>query len=198
MFTGLIEEIGECLWLRQTSESTQLTLSAKHIARKVHRGDSVSVNGCCLTVTSHRGDQVTFDLLEETQAVTTLRSLRPAHRVNLERALRMENRFGGHFVQGHIDCTTMLLHRVDQGSESMLEFSLPPKYATLIAHKGSIAINGVSLTVAELKEHSFAVWIIPTTGKKTNLSKLEIGEEVNLEFDILAKYAERILQGVRE
>ncbi len=198
MFTGLIEEVGECLWLRQTSECVQLTISAKHIEKRVHRGDSIAVNGCCLTVTSHRNEQIVFDLLEETQALTNLRNLRPGHQVNLERAMKMEGRFGGHFVQGHIDCSTVLLGRHDHGSEILFEFSLPPKFACYIVYKGSIAINGVSLTVAELKEHSFSVWVIPHTAKKTNLGKLAAGDEVNLEFDLLAKYAERILRGTRE
>lgn len=193
MFTGLVEEVGECLWLRQTSKSVQLTVTAKRVSRDIHTGDSVAVNGCCLTVTSHRKDHITFDILDETMRVTNLDKLRPESLVNLERALPADGRLGGHFVQGHVDCTSGLLTLKERGSDLKLEFSLPSRFAQYVAYKGSIAINGTSLTVAEVSESSFSVWIIPHTRRHTNLGKLKAGDTVNLEFDILAKYAERIL-----
>ncbi len=193
MFTGLVEEIGECLWLRQTSKATQLTLSAKRVSRDIHSGDSVAINGCCLTVTTHRKDHLTFDVLDETLRVTNLDKLRPGSQVNLERALAADGRLGGHFVQGHVDCTSGLLTVGERGTDLKLEFALPSRFARYVAYKGSVAVNGTSLTVAEISESSFAVWIIPHTRKHTNLGVLQAGDTVNLEFDILAKYAERLL-----
>ena len=198
MFTGLVEEVGDCLWLRQTASSIQLTIVAKKILPGLHTGDSVALNGCCLTVASHRKDQVVFDLLEETLARTTLGKLRPGSPVNLERALPADGRLGGHFVQGHVDCTAQVLAIGERGDDLKIEVSLPHEMSHYVVWKGSIALNGVSLTVAELSHQSLAVWIIPHTRKKTNLGRLIAGDTVNLEFDILAKYAERILDAGRK
>ena len=193
MFTGLVEEVGECLWLRKTTDGIQLTLIAKKIIAGLRTGDSVAINGCCLTVASHRKEQVVFDLLEETLARTNLGKLRAGSPANLERALPADGRLGGHFVQGHVDCTAKVLAIGEQGDDLKLEISLPHEFSHYVVWKGSISINGVSLTVAELTNDSLAVWIIPHTRRKTNLGKLVAGDTVNLEFDILAKYAERIL-----
>lgn len=197
MFTGLVEEVGKCLWLRQTSTSTQLTISASLVPRDIHTGDSVAINGCCLTVTAHRKDQLSFDLLEETLDRTNLKYLRPESAVNLERALAADGRLGGHFVQGHVDTTSELLSATERGPDLRLEFALPAEFARYVAYKGSVAVNGVSLTVAEASDDWFAIWIIPHTRAATNLGLLKAGDRVNLEFDILAKYAERILSGKR-
>ncbi len=193
MFTGLVEELGECQWLRRTTKSTQLTLSAPHIEKRIRTGDSVAVNGCCLTVTSHNKGQLSFDLLEETLKCTNLKSVRPGDAVNLERALAADGRLGGHFVQGHVDTTTTLRAATPKGGDLRLDFDMPAAYARYIAYKGSVAISGVSLTVAEVGKDTFTIWIIPHTRKATNLGKLAPGDEVNLECDILAKYTERIL-----
>lgn len=193
MFTGLVEELGECLWLRRTAESTQLTVLAPHIEKRLRTGDSVAVNGCCLTVTGHTKGQISFDLLEETLQKTNLKSVRPGDGVNLERALAADGRLGGHFVQGHVDTTTKLRAATPKGGDLRLDFEMPAEFARYIAYKGSVSINGVSLTVAELGTDTFTIWIIPHTRKVTNLGKLEAGDEINLECDILAKYAERIL-----
>jgi riboflavin synthase len=195
MFTGLVEEIGECLWLRQTTTATQLTLTADEVAKGLHKGDSIAINGCCLTVTSFRKNQLVFDLLEETLQRTNLGKLRPGSKINLERAMAANGRLGGHFVQGHVDCTSSVLSIEERGPDLKLEFELPGDFAHYVAWKGSIAINGVSLTVAEITDRSFAVWIIPHTRLRTTLGALVVGDKVNLEFDILAKYAERILTG---
>lgn len=195
MFTGLVEEMGECLWLRQTASSTQLTLAAQEVAKGVRKGDSIAINGCCLTVTSLRKGHLSFDLLEETLQRTNLGRLRPGMNVNLERAMAANGRLGGHFVQGHVDCTSTVLSLEERRGDLKLEFELPSDFSHYVAWKGSIAINGVSLTVAEITDRSFAVWIIPHTRQKTTLGALEQGDKVNLEFDILAKYAERILTG---
>lgn len=193
MFTGLVEEVGECLWLRSTMKAIQLTLISQKTARRVRTGDSIAVNGCCLTVSSHRGEQLVFDVLHETLERTNLGALRQGSPVNLERALAADGRLGGHFVQGHIDCTAKVLAVGERAADLKLEFELPPDFARYVAWKGSIAINGISLTVAELAEESFAVWVIPHTRAETNLNALAVGDRVNLEFDLLAKYTERLL-----
>ena len=196
MFTGLIEEVGLFLWIRATDRSTQLQVSAPQTASAVHRGDSIAVNGCCLTVAAHREEHLVFDLLEETLDRTNLRHLRRGNPVNLERALAADARLGGHFVQGHIDCTARVLGFEAQGEDHRLQVELPSDFSHYVAYKGSIAINGVSLTVAELLTDSFAAWIIPHTKRHTNLDSLQAGDYVNLEFDILAKYVERMLPRV--
>jgi riboflavin synthase len=193
MFTGLIEEIGQLLWIRATERGTQLQLSAPGIAEELRRGDSVGVNGCCLTVASQRKEHLTFDLLDETLQRTNLRRLRPGSPVNLERALLAQERLGGHFVQGHVDCAVRTLVFEPLGENHRLAVELPDDFSQYVALKGSIAINGISFTVAELQKASFAVHVIPYTRRHTNLDSLETGDFVNLEFDILAKYVERIL-----
>lgn len=193
MFTGLVEEVGECLWLRSTPKAIQLTLVSRKISRRVHTGDSIAVNGCCLTVSSHRGENLVFDVLQETLDRTNLGALRQGSPVNLERALAADARLGGHFVQGHIDGAARVLSVTERERDLKLEFELPAEFARYVAWKGSIAVNGVSLTVAELAEESFAVWVIPHTRDETNLNALKEGDRVNLEFDLLAKYTERLL-----
>ena len=194
MFTGIIEEVGHVMWLRRSSQSgLQIQITAPSIARGLHRGDSVAVNGCCLTVSAHRAELVTFDLLQETLDRTNLHRLRPGMAVNLERALPADGRVGGHFVQGHVDGTSAVISMVKKGDDYRLEMALPAEFAQLIVFKGSIAINGISLTVAEINAESLTVWIIPHTRKHTNLHDIQPGDLVNLEFDVLAKYVERIL-----
>ena len=193
MFTGLVEEVGQVLWIRATERGTQLQVAAPGIARELRKGESVSVNGCCLTATSVRKETVTFDLLEETLARTNLRALRRESPVNLERALAADGRLGGHFVQGHIDCAVRVLSFDEIGDDHRLEVELPNDFANYAASKGSVALNGVSLTIAELLPASFVVWVIPHTRRETNFETLQAGDLVNVEFDILAKYVERML-----
>jgi riboflavin synthase len=153
----------------------------------------VAVNGCCLTLKARRGDQLTFDLLEETLDRTNLRAMRRDSAVNLERALAVNARLGGHFVQGHIDCAARVLAFEPSGADYRLEVELPPDFAHYVAYKGSVALNGISLTVAEVLPDSFAVWIIPHTKRHTNFDSLQPGEQLNVEFDLLAKYVERMV-----
>jgi riboflavin synthase len=193
MFTGLIEEIGSVLWIRATERGTELEIAAPGIAKYIRTGDSVAVNGCCLTITAHRAEQVTFDLLEETLDRTNLKSLRRESSVNLERAIPADGRLGGHFVQGHIDCATRVIAFDQAGGDYRLEIELPPQFSHYVAFKGSIAVNGISLTVAEILPESFAVWVVPHTKRNTNLQSTVPGDLVNIEFDILAKYIERML-----
>jgi riboflavin synthase len=193
MFTGLIEEVGHVLWIRATEEGTQLQIAAPHTAGDIHTGESVAVNGCCLTVSAHRGEQLTFDLLEETLDRTNLKTLRRDSRVNLEWPLTADGRLGGHFVQGHIDCAARILSLNETGGHHRLEVELPAEFSHYLAHKGSVALNGISLTVAEVLPESFATWIIPHTKRHTNLDTAQSGDWINIEFDVLAKYLERLL-----
>lgn len=192
MFTGLIEEVGSVLSLEAGGRDRQIRIAAPRLAESIRLGDSVAVNGCCLTVAHHRGDQLTFDLLEETLDRTNLKSLRRDSRVNLERALAADGRLGGHFVQGHVDCTARILASGTNQTDQRLDLELPAAFAHYIVSKGSIAVNGVSLTVAEMLPGSFTVCIIPHTKAQTNLGGARAGELVNLEFDLIAKYVERI------
>jgi len=194
MFTGLVREVGEVIWLRRTDQAIQLRIAAPRTGARARTGESVAVNGCCLTVSAQREKQLMFDLLEESLDRTNLGQLKPGDRVNLERALRLDGRLGGHFVQGHVDCTAEVVKVTEKRPDLRLDIALPPEFARYVAFKGSIAINGVSLTVAELGETSFAVWIIPHTLQNTNLRKLHEGDTVNLEFDVLAKYVDRLFR----
>jgi riboflavin synthase len=193
MFTGLVEETGELLSLERSATGVRLTVRAPLVSSDTRIGDSVAVNGCCLTVVSRADNTLSFDLLEESLARTNLRDLSPGARVNLERALAANARLGGHFVQGHIDCTSVVGAFEAQGPDRRLEIALPPEFAHLVAFKGSIAIDGISLTIAEVREDSFVVWIIPHTFEVTNLRTRRTGDRVNLEFDLLAKYLDRML-----
>jgi riboflavin synthase len=196
MFTGLIEELGSVISVGAQKNSTELKIAAPHLAKKMRRGDSVAVNGCCLTLSSHHSNALAFDLLAETIARTNLKSLQCGDSVNLERALAANERFGGHFVQGHVDCVSPVVAFQKSGTDFRLELELPAEFTHYVACKGSIAVNGISLTVAEILPKSFVVWIVPYTKKHTNLDRAEAGDLMNLEFDILAKYVERMLPGL--
>jgi len=193
MFTGLIEEVGSVIAVRASDRGTQLQIAAPRIAKKISTGDSVAVNGCCLTLSSQRGDQLTFDLLEETIGRTNLKVLPPDTPINLERALSADGRFGGHLIQGHIDCTSPILAFEERAGDHRLEVQLPAEFAHYAVSKGSIAVDGISLTVADVLPKSFVVWIIPHTKRHTNLDRAKAGDLLNLEFDILAKYVEKML-----
>ncbi len=193
MFTGLVETTGEVIALTHADGGAQLTLRAPAIAAEVQLGDSVAVNGCCLTAVAPDAETLRFDLLNETLERTSLRGIQPGAVVNLERALAAHARLGGHFVQGHVDCASEIVALESRGADHRLEIALPREFAQYVAFKGSIAIDGISLTVAEVLECSFAVWLIPHTVAVTNLHTRRAGDRVNLEFDLLAKYVERIL-----
>jgi riboflavin synthase len=194
MFTGLIQEVGTIVALRTAAQATELELVAPGLAQQVRIGDSVAVNGCCLTVARRDGDKLSFDILKESLDRTNLGALHPQSRANLELALAANERLGGHFVQGHVDCAVPILAAEEKNADLRLEIELLPEFAQYIAFKGSIALNGISLTVAEVLPKSFAVWIIPHTRSQTNLADAKPGDLVNLEFDLLAKYVERMLQ----
>jgi riboflavin synthase len=190
MFTGLVEAMGSVRSLDKRGDGARLTLETP-LAEQLQLGESLAVNGCCLTVTDSVNGTVAFDLLGETLDRTNLGALAHGARVNLERALRADGRFGGHFVQGHIDTTAEVISAQGTGTDLNLIISLPSSGARYLIEKGSIAVNGISLTVATLGADCFGLWIIPHTLQETNLGDLKSGSPVNLEYDMLAKYAEK-------
>jgi len=192
MFTGLIESVGTVRSFERRGDAARLTLETP-MAGMLSLGESLAVNGCCLTVTDRDDREAHFDLLVETLNRTNLGALIPAARVNLERALRADGRFGGHFVQGHIDTTAEVIKVDANGEDLNLVIMIPSGGARYFIEKGSVAVNGVSLTVALLGEDHFGLWIIPHTLRETNLGDLKAGDRVNLEYDMLAKYAARQL-----
>lgn len=193
MFTGLVVETGTLLTLTPRGESARLTLRAPTVAQGARLGDSIAVNGCCLTATDIEGDTVSFDLLAETLRKTSLGGVAAGGKVNLEPALGVGAKMGGHFVQGHVDTTATLIDYSASGTDHRLEIELPAEFAQYVVYKGSIAVDGISLTVAEVGAKSFTCWIIPHTDAHTNLHTRKAGDRVNLEFDLLAKYVERML-----
>ena len=193
MFTGLIEEVGTVIAVNTSKSGNQLKIAAPRVAKKIRRGDSLAVSGCCLTLNSRRGDELIFDLLEETIARTNLKTLQRNQLVNLERAVAASERFGGHFIQGHIDCVSPVIAYEKSGADFQLEIELPDAFAHYVARKGSIAVDGISLTVADVLPKSFVAWIIPYTKTHTNLDRVQAGDLMNLEFDITAKYVERMV-----
>lgn len=191
MFTGLVEATGRVLSLTEKGEQAELVLEIP-FADELSLGDSVAVNGCCLTV-AKLGKGVSFDLLGQTLRVTSLGELSEGKSVNLERALAVGARLGGHFVQGHVDDIGKLLDLSPDGQDYRLEVSLPTEIHALCLDKGSICIDGISLTIAELKDESAVFWITPHTFKETHLFAAKVGQTINLEADLLAKYVKKLI-----
>ena len=199
MFTGIIEETGTVASIKPAAKSIQLTVRARSIGRGLKLGASVAVNGCCLTATkiSARGRDklIQFDLLQETWQRTNLQFARPGSLVNLERPLRANGELGGHFVTGHVDGVGKVLRWEKSGADHVLEVAAPPDVMRYVVFKGSIAVDGISLTVAAVTKKSFRLWIIPHTFAVTTLRERKVGDAVNLESDLLGKYAEKFLAG---
>ena len=196
MFTGIVETTGTVQSIAFREGGARLMLNVGTMAKELALGESVAVNGCCLTVTEFDGDAGTaaFDLLSETLRVTSLGQLREGGVVNLERALRVGDRLSGHFVQGHVDVTAQVLAMESAGADHRFVVSLPHEWAHLVVRKGSVCIDGMSLTVAELGEDQMTFWITPHTFAVTNLRALKADGSVNVEFDMLAKYLERLVK----
>lgn len=192
MFTGLVESCGRVLALETRGEQARLELEIP-FAAELADGESVAVNGCCLTVSGRDGQRVGFDVLAQTLRVTSLGDLAPGDPVNLERALRAGDRLGGHFVQGHVDATGIIETLEPHGQDHRLEVRLPEAIAALCIDKGSLAIDGISLTLAELDGTLARLWIIPHTFARTNLHARRRGQRVNLEADLLAKHVAKLL-----
>jgi riboflavin synthase len=195
MFTGIVEELGT-LTARtdgQSGASSVIEIHAPTVAADAGHGDSIAVDGVCLTVTTHTPEGFTADIMAETLARSTLGRLRPGDPVNLERAMRADARFGGHIVQGHVDATTTVLSREPGERWEVVTFALPPQLRRYVVLKGSVALDGVSLTVSGRTDDSFSVSLIPTTLELTTLGARRPGDEVNVEVDVLAKYVESML-----
>lgn len=196
MFTGLIEAVASVARLDSTESGYRLRLDTP-LAPELQPGESVAVDGVCLTVTSRDAAGWEADIGPETARVTTLGALRPGHRVNLERSMRADSRFGGHLVQGHVDATGTVLGVRPDGESHWIEVAFPEELSPMFVSKGSVAVNGVSLTVAVLGEARFSVMIIPFTWQHTNLGGLRSGAQVNLECDMVGKYVARAAQWYR-
>ena len=193
MFTGIIEELGRVRSIERRGEGARLVIEARTVAAGTREGDSIAVNGVCLTAIDVRADSFAADGSRETLQRSTLGHLRPGSAVNLERAVTPTTRLGGHIVQGHVDARGRFLHATEHGGSWTVRISYPPNVARYLVFKGSVAVEGISLTVASLTDEYFEIAIIPKTWAVTNLSHLRPHDEVNLEADIIAKYVERIL-----
>jgi riboflavin synthase len=193
VFTGIVEELGEVTAVTELPGAARLAVRGKLVASDAEHGASIAVNGICLTVTGADGDVLTFDVMAETLDRSSLGVLRPGDPVNLERAVTPATRLGGHIVQGHVDGVGELLTRARDEHWELLTIGLPPQLSRYVVEKGSIAVDGVSLTVATVTTESFTVSLIPTTLHLTTLGNKEIGAPINLEVDIIAKYVEKLV-----
>jgi riboflavin synthase len=197
MFTGIVEETGLVEAVRPTRTAIELSVRPRLCARGLKAGDSLAVNGCCLTAVqiSRRGThtRVRFDLLQETWRRTNLQFVKPGSLVNLERALRADSRLGGHFVTGHIDGLGTIRRWERSGQDWLLDVAAPPEIMRYVVFKGSIALDGISLTVAAVRRGGFRIWIIPHTWEVTALRQRQVGDAVNLEADLVGKYVEQML-----
>ena len=194
MFTGLVELTGKVLSLEPRGESARLIVEAPKIAPELTLGESVAVNGCCLTVTDIADGTFAFDLLMQTLRVTSLGDLQTGSLVNLERAMRLGDRFGGHFVQGHVDDTLRILDFSPHGQDHRLEVEFPSKHHGLVIPKGSICLDCISLTAADVTASSVTCWIIPHTAQVTHLHTKKAGDRVNVEFDMLGKHVRELVR----
>jgi riboflavin synthase len=194
MFTGIVEELGTVESVEEQGDAIRLTVRARTVLEDAGLGDSIAVNGCCLTVVTHDGTLWTADVMQETLDKTSLHGVQPGDRVNLERAVTAEKRLGGHIVQGHVDGVGHVVRREPSEHWEVVEVSLPPDLARYLVDKGSITVDGVSLTVVEAGPTSFTVSLIPETLARTTLGSRQPGDRVNLEVDILAKHVEKLLE----
>src|SRR5690606_12557824 len=193
MFTGIIEELGEVVDWQPSPDAARITVRGPLVVSDAGHGDSIAVSGVCLTVIDQGDDWFTADVMAETIALSTLKNPRPGDRVNLERALRAEDRLGGHIVQGHVDGTATLLSIGDGDKWRVLRFTLDAELAPVVARKGSITLDGVSLTVSAVGDDSFEVSLIPETLAVTTLGAKTPGDQVNVETDILARHVARMV-----
>ncbi|MFN3466283.1 MAG: riboflavin synthase [Candidatus Brocadiales bacterium] len=193
MFTGIIEHMGKVKDLRRAGEGSLLVLELGPMAREVRPGESISVEGVCLTVTGLKGEQASFDVSHETLIRSTLGELRAGQKVNLERSLKVGERMGGHFVQGHVDGTGVIQKKEEHPGQCTMWFTVPKGLAENMIEKGSVAVDGISLTVVEVKDTSFLVALIPFTLANTTLGIKKVGDRVNIEVDILGKWVKKLL-----
>ncbi len=194
MFTGLVEEVGKVREIKKSSKGAKLKVECKNVLEGTKIGDSIAVNGVCLTVVELGENFLSFDISYETLRRSSLSLIKPGSPVNLERALKLGDRLGGHILQGHVDTTTKITAIKREGEGYTFTFKLPKAYTHLVVEKGSIGIDGISLTIADIFPDSFTVSVIPHTFEKTNLKFKKPGDAINLEFDIIGKYVEKMLK----
>lgn len=194
MFTGIVQELGEVADVKSSGDSAQLTVRGPHATADARHGDSIAVNGVCLTVVAAAGGAFTVDVMRETLDRSALGTLQPGDRVNLEPAVKVSDRLGGHIVQGHVDGVGVVKSRTPGDRWEVVRVGLPQDLSRYLVEKGSIAVDGVSLTVSAVGDDFFEVSLIPTTLELTTLGRRQPGEQVNLEVDIIAKYVERLVQ----
>lgn len=194
MFTGIIEELGKISTLKKHGSGAKIEIAAKTVTEGTNEGDSIAVNGVCLTVLDVRASSFAADVSEETLNCSTLGNLRIGSTVNLERAVTPATRLGGHIVQGHVDATGKFLSAVQSGDFWTVQIGFPPEIGRYLVFKGSVSVEGISLTIANLAHDYFEIAVIPKTWTRTNFQFLQNGDDVNLEADITAKYIERILE----
>ncbi|MCQ0021918.1 riboflavin synthase [Streptomyces somaliensis DSM 40738] len=193
MFTGIVEELGEVTAVEALADASRFRFRGPVVTRDAKHGDSIAVNGVCLTVVEREGEEFTADVMAETLKRSGLGALTVGSRVNLERPMPADGRFGGHIVQGHVDGTGTITGRTPSDNWEVVEVSLPPELARYVVEKGSVTVDGVSLTVVEAGAEHFTVSLIPTTLALTTLGHKQPGDPVNLEVDVIAKYVERLL-----
>ena len=197
MFTGIVEELGEAVAVDDLGDAARLTVRGPQVTQDVANGDSIAVNGVCLTVASTSGDTFTADVMRETLNRSSLGALAPGTPVNLERSVRLTDRLGGHLVQGHVDGTGTIISRTPAEHWDVVRIGLPPgppDLARYVVEKGSVAVDGISLTIVSVSATWFEVSLIPETLKRTTLGAKQPGETVNLEVDVIAKYVEKLLK----
>jgi riboflavin synthase len=194
MFTGIVEELGTVERVEDQGDAVRLTIRAETVLDDVRLGDSIAVNGCCLTVAERTDHLWTADLMQETLDQTSLRGARPGDRVNLERAVTPTTRLGGHIVQGHVDAVGEIVSRTPSEHWEVVDIAMPPELARYVVDKGSITVDGVSLTVVAAGEDRFTVSLIPETLARTTLGHRQPGDRVNLETDVIARHVEKLLR----
>jgi riboflavin synthase len=195
MFTGLVEEVGNISGKIKTGDGFKFRITAKKVTEDLEIGSSIAVNGCCLTVVEKDKNTFSVDTIEETLKKTNLGRTNIGDKVNLERPLKADDRLGGHFVLGHIDTTGIVEEIKELSNSHLMKISFPSRFSRYLIYVGSVAIDGTSMTVAMLGENNFSVGIIPHTWEETVYSRKKKGDSVNLEFDVLGKYVERIMEG---
>jgi len=193
VFTGIVEELGEVVELTWKGEGARLAIRGPVVTTDAAHGDSISVNGVCLTVVENLGDVFTTEVMKESFDRSSLGGLKVGDRVNLERAVKVSDRLGGHIVQGHVDGVATVTERVPGDLWETVRFTLPEDLSRYVVEKGSITVDGISLTVTEISEVAFAVSLIPTTLDVTTLGRKGVGDQVNLEVDVIAKYVEKLV-----
>ncbi len=193
MFTGIIEHLGKVTQIKKQADSAVIVVDIAQMSKDVNSGDSIAINGACLTVTHIKGSEVSFDVSTETLSKTTIGELKASDRVNVESSLRIGDKLGGHFVTGHVDGVGAINRKESETGQCTMWFSVSKELANMMIKKGSVAVDGISLTIVELEEKTFSVALIPYTLEETSLGFKKVGQKVNIETDMLGKWVKRIL-----